>query len=168
MGLDHMWVHMVIMPSSAQDELILAHLWIVKSVAHSLKSSLLFSADWDELISAGNLALVKAGRRFMARNGCQFKTYAYKVVRGEMLRSFTRISGHHNSAMIEFEPLIDAPVAPVQEQKTYAAERAAIFNNLVSRLQPRHREVIAAYVGGGSLVQMARRKGVKRDRLMKW
>lgn len=151
-----------------RDHLILSHLWVVRSVAAGLKESLLYSADWDELISAGNLALVKAADRYEARNGCQFKTYAYKFVRGDMIRSFTRIDGHHDSALIEFTPLADHSIDPVQENVYYDRERRQLLTRFIDCLKPRHREVISAFLGGESLVQLARNKGVKRDRLMKW
>ena len=151
-----------------QDNLILSHLWVVKSVAHNLKSSLLFSADWDELISAGNLALVKCAHRFEARNGCQFKTYAYKFIRGDMIRSFTRIDGHHDSALIEFTPLVDYPVAATQQVEVERHQQAAILSSLLTALRPRQREAIDTYLAGDSLVKLARGKGVARDRLMKW
>ena len=159
------------MDAAAQHELILNHLWVVRSIAASLKSSLLFSADWDELISAGNLALVKAADRYEARNGCQFKTYAFKFIRGDMIRSFTRIDGHHDSALIEFETLdvmSDLPVDPVQENAYYDRERRQLLTRFIDCLKPTHREVISAFLSGESLVQLARDKGVKRDRLMKW
>lgn len=153
-----------------QDNLILSHLWVVKSVAHNLKSSLLFSADWDELISAGNLALVRAAQpgRFQSRNNCQFKTYAYKCVRGEMLRSFTRVDGHHDSALVRFEPLQEQPIPPPQEGEVYSREQATILAHLISNLHQRHREVIDTYLSGESLVQLAHRRGLARDRVMKW
>jgi len=152
-----------------RDDLIISHLWVVKSVANMLKTSCLFSADWDELISAGNFALVKAAHRFEGRNGCQFKTYAFKFVRGEMLRSFTRIDGHHDSGRIESVPLEDNYVTPAQqEDRIYDRERASIFQTLLNNLKPRHRETLNAYINGESLVKLARTKGMKRDRIMKW
>jgi RNA polymerase sigma factor (sigma-70 family) len=151
-----------------RNALVLAHLWVVKSLARRLKNTLLFSADMDELISAGNLALVKASIRFESRNGCQFKTYAFKSVRGEMLRSFTRIDGHHDSARVDFTPLGDYAIEAKQESVFQRQEQTLIFNSLLNQLNPRHREVIDTYLTGASLVQLARDKGVKRDRLMKW
>ena len=159
------------MDAAVQHELILNHLWVVRSIAASLKSSLLFSADWDELISAGNLALVKAADRYQARNGCQFRTYAFKCVRGDMIKSFTRIDGHHDSALIEFESfddLSDLPVDPVQEKVYYDRVQRQLLTRFIDCLKPRQREVINAYLSGESLAQLARTKGVKRDQLMKW
>ena len=150
------------------NDLILAHLWIVRAIAGRLKNSLLFSADWDELISTGNLALVKAAHNYEARNECQFKTYAFKCVRGAMLTSFTRIDGHHDSARIEFEPLGEYPIPPAQESEVYRRERATILELLVNRLQPRHKEVIQVYVDEKPLTKFATSKGMKRDRIMKW
>ena len=154
-----------------RDHLIVDHVWVVKSLALRLKASLLFSADMDELISAGNLALVQAADRYEARNGCQFRTYAFKCVRGDMIKSFTRIDGHHDSALIEFESfdeLSDLPVDPVQEQVYYDRVQRQLLTRLIDCLKPKQREVITAYLRGESLVQLARDEGVKRDRLMKW
>lgn len=151
-----------------RDELILAHLWVVRAIAANLKQSLLYSADWDELVSVGNLALVKCAGRYQARNHCQFKTYAYKFIRGDMIRSFTRIDGHHHSALIDFTPLVDYPVAATQQVEVEHQQHATILNSLLTALRPRQREVIDAYLAGNSLVELARSKGVARDRLMKW
>lgn len=156
-------------PNTTND-LILAHLWIVKSLAHKLKSSLLFSADWDELIAAGNLGLVKAARNFEARNHCQFRTYAYKCVRGEMIKSFTRIDGHHDSARVEFVSLdeMDQAVQPTQESDYYDSERRAILQQRLAQLDQRHRYVIDLYLRGDSIVAYARDHHWSRDRVMKW
>ena len=86
-----------------------------------------------------------------------------------MLRSFTRIDGHHDSGRIEFVPLEDRYVtSAVQEERIYNLERASIFQTLLDNLKPRHRQTINAYINGESLVQFARDKGMKRDRIMKW
>ena len=150
------------------DELILSHLWVVKSIASSLKLTLLFSADWDELVAAGNLGLVKAARMFEGRNGCQFKTYAYKCIRGEMLKSFTRLDGHHNSALVEFEPLSEVPIGPNQEQAIYESEKRRHLSIMMEHLKPRHRTVIEAYISGLPLTRLARGWGFKRHRVVKW
>lgn len=41
-------------------------------------------SDWDDLISAGNLGLVKAAYRFDARRGYTFSTYASYKIEGAM------------------------------------------------------------------------------------
>lgn len=148
--------------------MILSHLWIVKSVAAALRRSSLFSADWDELISAGNLGLVKAARRFEGRNGCQFRTYAFMFVKGEMLRSFTRIDGHHDSALIPWEQLKDQPVEPAQEQSLYGQEKRAFLTTMLDQLKPHHRAVMRAYIDGRPIKRLAQEWGFKRDRVTKW
>ena len=151
------------------DDLILNHLWIVKSIAHRLKSSLLFSAEFDELVSAGNLALVKAARNYQARNNCQFKTYAFKFIRGDMIRSFTRIDGHHDSGRIQWEPLPENGSVPAtQEAAFYRNEQQRLFTTMLDQLKPRQREVIDVYLRGDSLVAYATKNGWKRARVMKW
>lgn len=148
---------------------IIAHLWIVRSVAAQLKQTLLFSADWDELISAGNLALVQAAHRYEGRNGCQFKTFAYKWVRGEMIKAFTRIDGHHNSALIEWEPLEDRPIAAQQIEDVYRFEIILKLNLSLARLKARHRDtIIAEYYEDRPLTEVARNARHNRDRVMKW
>ncbi len=154
-----------------QNDLILAHLWIVKSVAHSLKQRCLFSAEWEELISAGNLALVKAAHRYEGRNNCQFRTYAFKFIRGEMLKSFTRIDGHHDSARLEWTDLkdVDPPQPATQVDKFYQREMQRQLMAALSSLRPRQRDTITAeFFGERPLTEVARGWDCKRDRVMKW
>jgi len=173
------------MPLTTRDDLILSHLWVVRSVASSLKSSLLFAAEWDELVAAGNLALVEAAGRFEARHDCQFRTYAYACVRGAMLKSFTRVDGHHGSARIQWCELEDTPVAATQVEHVYRSELACQLQIALAALKPTHRGVIQAEYfadrpataparGWGSqrdrvpFTEVARMLNCKRDRAMKW
>ena len=148
--------------------MIVEHLWIVVSLASNLKRRLLFTADWDELISAGNLSLVKAARRYEGRNGCQFKTYAYKFVRGDMLKSFTRIDGHHDSGLIQWRELEDYSYPAPQETDFYQKERKQRLATVMDRLPDHQKLALLTYINGGSLVGLARDLGHKRDKVMKW
>ena len=154
---------------SETESCILAHLWIVRSIAAQLKQTMLYSAEWDELISAGNLALVKAAHRYQARNGCKFSTYAFKFIRGDMIRSFTRIDGHHDSGLIQWEPLADKPVAAQQVEDVYKSELSSKLNTALATLKARHRDTITAeFYEDRPLTEVARSAGHKRDRVMKW
>lgn len=155
--------------NEALNNLICDHLWIVKSVAASLKARLLYSADWDELISAGNLGIVRAAHNFRGDNNCTFKTYAFKCVRGEMIKSFTRIDGHHDSALIQWEALPEDKGYPAQQENLILRkEESHLFSSMLDTLKPRQRAVMDLYLRGDSLVAYAKSNGWKRDRVMKW
>ena len=59
------------------------HLPLVYSLARRLASS---SVEYDELVGAGNLGLIKAIKNYDATLGFAFSTYAVPVILGEMKR----------------------------------------------------------------------------------
>jgi RNA polymerase sigma factor (sigma-70 family) len=141
-------------------------------IALRLKCSMLFSAELDELVGAGNLALCIAAGRFQALNGCKFSTYAFSYIRGYMLRSFTRVDGHHDSAQAWEQSLtLDAVRGYSESPETpfYRAELSARVWNAVAQLGGHQRAVIeSVYSLDVPLTVYARSLGCKRDRVMKW
>ena len=68
-----------------QQEAILKHLPLVRTLARSLAVSTRFTVEVDELISYGVFGLVSALKRFEASRGIKFDTYATTLIRGAML-----------------------------------------------------------------------------------
>lgn len=66
-----------------RDELIEQNLGLVHSCAKRF-----FGAEYDDLVSAGTLGLIKAADRFDPSRGYQFSTYAVPVILGEMKTLF--------------------------------------------------------------------------------
>ncbi len=75
-----------------RDELILAHLPLVKHVIGRLITGLAAGIDVENLESAGVLGLVEAAAKFDPTRNAQFKTFAYIRVRGAILDELRRNS----------------------------------------------------------------------------
>ena len=68
-----------------RDEFIAANLPLVHSLANRFRGR---GIDYEELVSAGSLGLVKAYDNFDFSRGLRFSTYAVPVILGEMRRLF--------------------------------------------------------------------------------
>lgn len=81
--------------TSERNQLVVAHLRNVKTAARRLKVS---ASLRDDLVSAGNEALVRAGDRFDPSAKVAFTTFAFRAVLGSMLdalRSQSKWSARH-------------------------------------------------------------------------
>jgi len=67
------------------DELVLQHTTLVKRIAYHLKARLPDSVQVDDLIQAGMIGLIEAGRNYDSGQGARFETYAGIRIRGSML-----------------------------------------------------------------------------------
>ena len=72
------------------DKLIESHAPMVKRIAHHLIARLPASVQVDDLIQAGLIGLLDAGKHYDASQGAQFDTYATIRVRGAMLDEVRR------------------------------------------------------------------------------
>lgn len=70
-----------------RDELIAAHVGLVRVVARSLASGLPRHVELGELESAGYIGLIEAATKFHAAKHVQFRSYAQFRIRGAMLDS---------------------------------------------------------------------------------
>lgn len=77
-----------------EEQWILQHLPLVRHIVNKIGESSRMRDDYDDLVSAGTVGLVKAARSFDPTREVIFKTYAYIRVRGAIIdelrsRSFT-------------------------------------------------------------------------------
>src|SRR5271163_3268805 len=75
-----------------RDQLILAHLPMVKHVIGRLVGRLPSGVDAENLESAGILGLVEAANRFDPERGVKFETYVYMRIRGAVVDELRRNS----------------------------------------------------------------------------
>jgi RNA polymerase sigma factor for flagellar operon FliA len=73
-----------------RDELIEAHLGLVRHVVGKLLAQLPPGVDVENLESAGTLGLVEAANKFDPDRGIKFETYAYTRIRGAVLDELRR------------------------------------------------------------------------------
>ena len=71
--------------SVEQEQLITAHAGLVKRIAYHLLGRLPSNIDVEDLIQAGMLGLLMAGRNYSPDKGANFETYAGIRIRGAML-----------------------------------------------------------------------------------
>src|SRR5580765_119884 len=75
-----------------RDQLILAHLPLVKHAIGRLVGRLPSGVDVENLESAGILGLVEAANRFDPERGVKFETFAYPRIRGAVVDEMRRNS----------------------------------------------------------------------------
>jgi len=73
------------------EELVLAHLGLVKRVALHLKARVPAYMELDELIQVGMMGLLEASRVFDPTKGVDFENFAHSRVRGAMLDEVRRL-----------------------------------------------------------------------------
>jgi RNA polymerase sigma factor for flagellar operon FliA len=69
----------------ARDQLVLAHVGLVKSLAHRLRRRLPAQVELAELVSVGVLGLIEAATRFQPSLGVPFDAFARQRIHGAML-----------------------------------------------------------------------------------
>ena len=74
-----------------ENDLIVLHAPLVKRLAHHLLHRLPASVQLDDLIQAGMIGLLEAGRQYDAGQGASFQTYASIRIRGAMLDEIRRL-----------------------------------------------------------------------------
>ena len=81
------------------EELILAHLGMVKRVAVHLKARIPPFMEVDERVHVGMIGLIEAARAFDPTNGVAIESYAHSRVRGAMIDEVRRLSFLPRSAV---------------------------------------------------------------------
>jgi RNA polymerase sigma factor for flagellar operon FliA len=81
------------------EELVMAHLGLVKRVALHLKARIPAFMELDELIQVGMIGLLEACRAFDPVKGVEFENFAHSRVRGAMLDEVRRLSFLPRSAV---------------------------------------------------------------------
>ena len=93
------------MQAGSTDELIIKHAPLVKRIAYHLLGRLPETVQVDDLIQAGMIGLLEAGKNYDASQGASFDTYAGIRIRGSMLdevrrSDWTPRSVHKKSRMV--------------------------------------------------------------------
>ncbi|MEN9619005.1 MAG: polymerase sigma factor FliA [Pseudomonadota bacterium] len=81
------------------EELVMAHLGLVKRVALHLKARIPAFMELDELVQVGMIGLLEASRAFDPTKGIEFENFAHSRVRGAMLDEVRRLSFLPRSAV---------------------------------------------------------------------
>jgi RNA polymerase sigma factor for flagellar operon FliA len=81
------------------EDLVMAHLGLVKRVALHLKARIPAFMELDELVQVGMIGLLEASRAFDPVKGVEFENFAHSRVRGAMLDEVRRLSFLPRSAV---------------------------------------------------------------------
>lgn len=119
----------------------------------------------DDLLGDGNVALVRAARRYRSEHGVPFRAFARRRIRGSMLDAVRRAvrSRHVDGALVQLASLDDPALRHETQAPCYAAaaaDRHAVLE-LLGALPEREREVlIRIRIGGDSHRQVADELGL--------
>jgi RNA polymerase sigma factor for flagellar operon FliA len=123
------------------DELITAHVDLVRRIAHHLIARLPASVQVDDLIQSGMIGLIEAARQFQDGQGATFATYAGIRIRGAMIDELRRAdwaprSVHRNSRRIaEAIQSIEAREGRSARDREIAAELEISLEDFHAMLQ---------------------------------
>lgn len=155
---------------SIKQRIIRANLRLVVSIA---KKHVGWSADFFEVISDGNMSLMRAVERFDYTRGTKFSTYATWAIMKNYARSIPEQFYHRSRYVTGREEMLEsAPdhrAAPASEGDRQHI-RAAIAAGL-GELDKREREVVSSHFGLGgrngslTLEQIGQRFGVTKERI---
>ena len=176
----------------ALNRLVEANLRFVVSVARQYQGR---GLDIDDLVSEGNIGLLKAARRFDASRGVRFVNFAVAHVRQQIERALSRHAGlyqlprdvrHEQAARLQSLPLsVDAPLgyrtsmsllsvlvnkdAPEADARVHSEAVADAVEFALGSLDKREAKVVDAFFGISqeheTMAEIAEDMGVRRERV---
>ena len=161
----------------AREKLILHNLRLVSHIVRKYYAS---AKNQDDLISIGNLGLIKAADTFRVSNGARFATYAAKCIQNEILMHFR--SQKKLAAEVSIHDTIDVdrdgnPLTymdviscdeSIPEEIGQKLSSQKVLRYVQSVLEPRERQIITMRYGLGegpplTQRQIAERLGISRS-----
>jgi len=121
------------------EDLVLAHLGLVKRVALHLKARIPAFMELDELIQVGMIGLLEASRAFDPAKGLEFENFAHSRVRGAMLDEVRRLSFLPRSA-VAFNKEHNTTVHALAAELGRAPSQAEIADYMGKDLEDFHKE----------------------------
>lgn len=127
--------------------LITSNLRLVVSIAKKF-----VDASWslDELVSEGNLALMRSVEKFNFALGNRFSTYATYAIQRHFYRLSDKGRQHRKRFVNDDEPLRDRVEKPVNTDycsNDQIAMLKEVFADFLSELEPRERKIVVARFG---------------------
>ena len=121
------------------EDLVMAHLGLVKRVALHLKARIPAFMELDELIQVGMIGLLEASRAFDPVKGIEFENFAHSRVRGAMLDEVRRLSFLPRSA-VAFNKQHNTTVHALAAELGRAPTQAEIAEYMGKDLEEFHKE----------------------------
>ena len=120
------------------DDIVERHGELVRRIAHHLAARLPSSVEVDDLIQAGMLGLIDAGRNFQADQGAAFETYASIRIRGAMIDEIRRGDWVPRSVHRKYRDVV-AATRGVEQDTGRAASAQEVAARLEVSLDEYHR-----------------------------
>jgi len=121
------------------EDLVMAHLGLVKRVALHLKARIPAFMELDELVQVGMIGLLEASRAFDPTKGIEFENFAHSRVRGAMLDEVRRLSFLPRSA-VAFNKEHNTTVHALAAELGRTPTQAEIAEYMGKDLEEFHRE----------------------------
>ncbi len=125
-------------PGLDPEELVLSHAELVKRIAFHLVSRMPPSVEVDDLIQAGMIGLLDAGRNYSPSRGASFETYAGIRIRGAMLDEVRRADWTPRSVHRGVREMTDA-IRRIENETGTEARAAEIAEVLGVSMEEYHR-----------------------------
>ena len=160
----------------ALDTLVERNLKFVVSIANQYKGQ---GVSIDDLVSEGNIGMMKAAERFLPKYGKRFVTFAAPIIRDAM-ETFIRKNGetilsvdasipagsNNNFTLLNLLENADSPMADSKLTKESDIQRMSQF---ITILAPREQKVISLVYGiegeRHTMAEVAALMGLKRERV---
>lgn len=127
--------------------LITSNLRLVVSIAKKFNEP---SYSFDELISEGNVALMRSVEKFNFALGNRFSTYATYAIQRHFFRISHKSRQHRNRFATDDEPVRDRAEEPRDEEACTPAQvdyLRGLFGNFLEELEPREQQIVVARFG---------------------
>src|SRR5262245_45995592 len=155
---------------TVRDQLIACNLRLVVSIAKRHAGA---GDNFFELLSDGNMSLMRAVDKFDYGRGNKFSTYASWAIMKNFARSIPEERIHRERYLTGSEDVFDAKaeVRSDEAEQLQAAEQAARrVNRLLEHLEPREREIIRMRAGldapeGMTLEQIGQKLNITKERV---
>jgi len=155
---------------SLKNQIIRANLRLVVSIA---KKRVGPTNNFFELVSDGNMSLIRAVVKFDATRGFKFSTYASWAIMKNFTRSIPEEKNRHDRFVTGHEEMFE--IAPdtrsdVYEQESGHRRSQEIVQGMLGRLNDRERHILISRYGIGgadeqTLEQLGRELGVTKERI---
>ncbi len=113
-----------------RDQIIKANLPLVLAMA---KRTRLANADYMELISEGNMALLRSVEKFDCTRGFKFSTYACRAILKSFSRVAMRASRYRGRFPTEFDPTLEKSTYQEELRETHEADCVDELRGIISQ-----------------------------------
>ena len=132
----------------------------IRHLAHRYKRDDSPLTDYDEMVCAGWVGVVRALRCFDPDAGLAWEPYVYRLIGFEMSNHLRRILGSKRGGRYRYDkrerPLEPWDLPPVEQEEVYPG-----LHRMIDRLPDPQREVVThVYLDDADAVALARRHGV--------